>query len=132
MFDGGHGIALHEMQGNRASSRGEGVISWFSSSCGRNLGYILHLRRGWHFKTHACSAMSGLLSSYKVCLRHLFEAWQSNRDASRGEAGDPVSLSSCHRDIGFPINFQEESVIITVRNIELRVPLEVSEKCEAS
>ena len=31
---------------------------------------------------------------------------QGNTDASRGEAGDPGSLSSCHRDIGIPINFQ--------------------------
>ena len=31
----------------------------------------------------------------------LLEAWQGNRDATRGEAGAPVSLCSCHRDIGF-------------------------------
>ena len=31
----------------------------------------------------------------------LLEAWQGNRDATRGEPGDPVSLCSCHRDIGF-------------------------------
>ena len=41
-------------------------------------------------------------------------AWQRNRDASPGEVGDPGSLSSCHRDIGIPINFQEESGIVTV------------------
>ena len=34
-------------------------------------------------------------------------------DASRVEAGDPVSLSICHGDIGIPINFQEESGIVT-------------------
>ena len=33
MFDGEHGIAVHAVQGNRASSRGEGEVSWFSSSC---------------------------------------------------------------------------------------------------
>ena len=43
----------------------------------------------------------------------LHKAWQGNRDASRCEVGDPVSLSSCHRDIGIPINFQEESGIVT-------------------
>ena len=31
MFDGEHGIALHAMQGNRASSPGEGEVSWFYS-----------------------------------------------------------------------------------------------------
>ena len=44
---------------------------------------------------------------------NLFEALQGNRDASRGEAGDAGSLSSCHTDIGIPINFQEESDIVT-------------------
>ena len=50
-------------------------------------------------------------------------------DASRGEAGDPASLSSCHSDIGIPINFQEESGIVTFSSIELRMPLEVSKGC---
>ena len=64
MFDWEHGIALHAMQGNRASFPGEGDISWYSSNCGRNLGYILELQRGWPFETPLCSAKSGLLSSY--------------------------------------------------------------------
>ena len=50
---------------------------------------------------------------FEVHLRNLFEAWQANRDASQGEAGDPGSLSRCHSDIGIPINFQEESGIVT-------------------
>ena len=33
MFDWENAIALHAMQGNRASSRGEGVVSWVFSSC---------------------------------------------------------------------------------------------------
>ena len=56
---------------------------------------------------------SGLLSGYKVHPRTLLEAWQGNTDASGGEAGDRVSLSSCHCDIGIPINFQQESGIGT-------------------
>ena len=55
----------------------------------------------------------GLLSSYDKNLRNLLETWQGNTDASRGEAGDRVSLSSCHSDIGIPINFQEESGTVT-------------------
>ena len=39
---------------------------------------------------------------------------------------DQASLSSSHRDIGIPINFQEESGIGPFRNNELRGPLEVS------
>ena len=34
-------------------------------------------------------------------------------DASGGEAVEKVSLSSFHSDIGIPINFQEESGIVT-------------------
>ena len=40
--------------------------------------------------------------------------------------GDQASLSSFHRDIGIPINFQEESGLGPFRNTELRGPLEVS------
>ena len=57
--------------------------------------------------------MSGLLSSYDRHLSNLNLAWQDNMDASGGEAGDQASLSSWHSDIGIPINFQEESGIVT-------------------
>ena len=40
--------------------------------------------------------------------------------------GDHSPLSSFHRDIGIPINFQEESGLCPFRNTELRGPLEVS------
>ena len=114
MFAWENAVALHAMQGNRASSRGEGEVSWFSSSCGENLEYLLELQWGWPFKTLVCSVTSGLLSSYKGHLRNSHEAWQGNTDASRGEAGDPGSLYSCHSDIGIPINFQQESGIVTI------------------
>ena len=34
LFNWEQGIALHAMQGNRASSLNEGEVSWFFSSCG--------------------------------------------------------------------------------------------------
>ena len=34
-------------------------------------------------------------------------------DASGGDVGDQASLSSFHRDIRIPINFQEESGLVT-------------------
>ena len=40
MFDWENGIALHAMQGNRASFPSKGDVSYDFSSCGRNLGYI--------------------------------------------------------------------------------------------
>ena len=106
MFDVKQGIALHAMQGNRASSHGVGEVSWFFSSCCGSLGYILKVYRGWPFKTRVCSVTSRPLSN---CKRHLgipLEAWQGNRDSSRCKARDQVSLCSCQRDIGIPINFQ--------------------------
>ena len=71
MFDWEYGIALHVMEGNRASSPAEGDVSCAFSSCGRNLGYILELQQGWSFETRLCSAKSGLLSSYDGHLRNL-------------------------------------------------------------
>ena len=49
VFDWENAIALHAMQGNRASSPGEGEVSWIFSSCGRHVGYILEFRRGRPF-----------------------------------------------------------------------------------
>ena len=46
VFDWENDIALHAMQGNWASSLGEGEVSWVFSSGGRNLCYILEFRRG--------------------------------------------------------------------------------------
>ena len=64
MFDWENAIALHAMQGNRASSRGEGEVSWVFSSCGRHVGYILELRRGCPFSTGVCLEKSGPLSRF--------------------------------------------------------------------
>ena len=101
------------MQGNRASSCGKGEVTLVSSSCGRHLMYILELQRGWPFETRVCSAKSGLLSSYDGHLGNLNYAWQENTDASEGDAGGRVSLISWHSYIGIPINFHEESGIVT-------------------
>ena len=38
LLDGEHGIALHAMHGNQASSRGVGDVSYFFSSCSGNQG----------------------------------------------------------------------------------------------
>ena len=105
-------IALHAMQGNQASSRGEGEVSWIFPSCGGNMGYILELRWGWTFKTRVCSATSELLSIYVGYLRIVNYAWQDNTDASRSEVWDRWSFSSWHSDIGIANNIQELSGIV--------------------
>ena len=76
-------------------------------------GIYSQVTAGIAVQTHVCSAMSGLLFSNKGQLSNLLEAWHCNRDASRGEAGDPGSFPCCHSDIGVPIKFQQESGFIT-------------------
>ena len=71
MFDWENWIPLHAMQGNRSSFPSEGDVSYDFSSCGRNLGYICELHRGWPFETILCSAKSGILCSYEGHLRNL-------------------------------------------------------------
>ena len=71
VFDWENGIALHAMQGNRASFPSEGDVSYDFSSCGRNLVYIRKLQRGKPFETPLYSAKSGLLCSYEGHLRNL-------------------------------------------------------------
>ena len=77
-------------------------------------GVYSRVAAGRAFNTRVCSLTSGLLCSCVGQLGILLEAWQGYRDISRGEAGDPGSNSSCHRDIGIPINFQEESSIVSL------------------
>ena len=71
MFDWEHGIAMHAMQGDQASSLREEEVSSFFSTFGGNLAYILELRRAWTFRTRVCSVMSGFLSTYDKHLRNL-------------------------------------------------------------
>ena len=75
--------------------------------------YILELRRGWPFETRVCSAKSGLLSSYDGHHGKLNYAWQENTEASGSEPGGQASLISWNSYIGIPINFHEESGIVT-------------------
>ena len=65
VFDWENAIALDTMQGNRASSRREGKVSWVFSSCGRNLGYILELQPGCPFETGVSSVKAEQLSTYE-------------------------------------------------------------------
>ena len=75
--------------------------------------YILELQRGWTFEIRVRSVKSGLLCSYDRHLGKLNYAWQENTEASGGEAGGQASLISWHSYIDIPINFHEESGIVT-------------------
>ena len=82
MFDGEHGIALHAMQGNQASSCDNWEFPWFFLSCSGNLGYITALQQGWPFKSRVSSMTLGLMSGCEGHLRILLEAWQEKRGTS--------------------------------------------------
>ena len=71
MFVWESATALHAMQWNRASSRGEGEVSLVFPSCGRHLGYILELGRGCPFETGVCSVKSRHLSRYEGQLKNV-------------------------------------------------------------
>ena len=71
VFDLENAIALDTVQCNQASARREGNVSWVISSCGRNLVYVLELRRGCPFETGVCSVKSGHLSRYAGHLRNV-------------------------------------------------------------
>ena len=87
MFHWENAIALDTMPGNRASTRGEGEVSWVFSSCGRNLGFILELRWGYPFETGVCSVKSAHLSRYEGHLSNVNWAWQENTGASGSKWG---------------------------------------------
>ena len=65
VFHWENAIALDTMQGNRASSRGEGKVSCVFSRCAWKLGYILELRRGSPFEPGVCLVKSGHLTRYE-------------------------------------------------------------------
>ena len=61
----------HPSPSTQKPSPSEAYVSWDFPSCGRIVGHILELQRGWQFETPLCSAKSGLLSSYDGHLRNL-------------------------------------------------------------
>ena len=65
VFDWENGIPLHAIHWNQAAFPSERDVSYDFSSCGRNLGYIRELQRGWPFDTLLCPAKSGHLCSYE-------------------------------------------------------------------
>ena len=71
LFDCENAISLDTMQGNWASSRREGKVSYVFSSCHRNQGFILELLRGCPFENGVCSVKSGHLSRYEGQLRNV-------------------------------------------------------------
>ena len=113
----------------------------------RGIGPLLAARGKSHGFSRVAAGTWGIFSSYHgdgpsthvfvqrrqdSCLvardnsRFYSRTWQGKWDASPAEAGDQGSLSTCHSNPGTPINFHEESGIVSFGGTDLRVPLEFS------
>ena len=66
---------------------------------------------GWPFKIRVCSVTTGLLSTYEGYVRNLQEAWHSNMDASRGEAGDKGTFLVATVILGFLSIFKNSQAL---------------------
>ena len=89
VFDGEHGIALHAMQWNQASSHCEGEVSWFSRVVVGTLGALSSYGRDCHSKLvfvqrrqDSClvlSDSSGISSRLGRAIRMLLEVRQETK-----------------------------------------------------
>ena len=83
-----------------------------------------HLKLGFVQRSQdSCLVMTDT-SGIKLCLAGIYRRfWR--------EPGGQASLISWHNYSGIPINFHEESGIVTFLSIEISAPLEFSNGCEA-
>ena len=100
------GISLETPQRERASSRVEWRISWFSSSCGSKLGVPLEVR--WELQGLALVA-GGKSSLHVNCEGSLgipLQLVPGPRSSTGAETGTSGFLSSADMDLRVPMEFQ--------------------------
>ena len=102
-------ISLEIPQWKRASSRVEGRISWFFSSCSRNLGVPLELRLGPQGPYYVASGKSSLHASCEGPLRIPLQLVLWARSSSGVGTGTSSFPSRADMDLGVPMEFQQES-----------------------
>ena len=100
------GVSLETLLWKSASSRVEGIISWFFSSCGRKRGVPLEFRRGPQGPVRVALEKSGLFLSCEGHVEIPLESLAMNRAVSRIQSGNSVFLYSEDRDLGLPISVQ--------------------------
>ena len=101
--------SLSMPQQKRDSSRVEGRISWFFTSCGRKFGVPIELL--WGSKGPACVA-SGESSLHEICegpLRIPLQSLQGSGTSSRVQTGTSGLISSADMDLGVPLEFPQGS-----------------------
>ena len=103
------GISLETLQRKRASSRVEGRISWFFSSCSRKLGVPLELEWGPHGCTHVASGKFNLHASSEGQLRIPLQSVLGPTSSCVAEARSSGFLSSADMDLGVPLESPQGS-----------------------
>ena len=96
------GIALEALQEKRASTRIDGEISWFASSCSRWLGIPLQVPRGIQGASHVASGKSSLHSSCEGEPGSLLESRDGDQASFLMEGGISMCFLSCGQKCGFP------------------------------
>ena len=100
------GISLKTPPRKRASTRVEGRISWFFSSCGRKRGVPLKLRQEPQGPAQVASGKSSLHASCEGPLGIPLQLVPDPRSSIGSEAGTSGLLSSADMDLGVPMEFQ--------------------------
>ena len=98
-------VLLKLLQQKRATSRVEGRISWFFSSCGRKLGVHLELRFRPQGNPHVASEKSSLHVSCEGPLGIPLQSLPGSRSSSAVEARTSGFLSSADLDLGVLLSF---------------------------
>ena len=101
------GISLVMPQWKRASSRVEGRINWFFSSCSGILGVSIDLQWRPQGPNHVASGKSSLHASYERALRIPLQWVMGVRSSSGAQAGTSGFLSRADMDLGVPMRFQQ-------------------------
>ena len=94
----------------KASSRVEGRVSWFFSSCSRNPGVPLELRQGPQEMAPVASGKSCLRASYEGPLWIPLQSVPGPRSPSEAEAATSGFLSNADMDLGVPMEFPQGSL----------------------
>ena len=103
------GISLETPQWKRISSRIEGKISWFFSSCGIKIGIPLELRWGPQGPARGASGKCSLQASHEVPRRIPLQSLPGPRSSSGVEAGNSGFLSRADMDLRVPLGHPERS-----------------------
>ena len=118
------GLFSRPYRKRRASSRDDGGISWFFSSCGVTCGVSLELRRVNQGVCRVAPGMSSLHSSCEGERSIALESRQGNWASRRVEGGILRSFSSCGRKPWVPSTCEAD-----LRGL-LMVPMGSKEYCE--